>query len=136
MTSSTPPDRCSTRASLSLKYLQQLVAEDRRFYRWQIGEAGRLREAGYGSCRLQMGERLVDHDDESGIAGEADIAPINADGVIVSGCGELGVWMAGAVGIEAAQVEQCRVEFAAVERAEQVAPPWNQMRDVVDQASF
>ncbi len=41
--------------------------------------------------------------------------------------------MGGAVGVEPAQVEQRGVEVAAVERAEQVVPAWNQMGDVVDQ---
>ena len=63
--------------SLFLKHPQQLVAEDRGFYRRQIGEAGRLGEVGYGSCGLQIGERPVDGDDERRIAGEADIAPMN-----------------------------------------------------------
>ena len=56
---------------------------------------------------------LLTASDERRIAGEADIAPINAYGIIVSGCGELGIGMGGAVGIETAQIEQCRIEFAA-----------------------
>ncbi len=75
------------RLSLFLQYLQQLVAENRRLDGRQIGEAGGLREVGYGSRRLQIGECLVDGDDERRIAGEADITPINADGIIVTGCG-------------------------------------------------
>ena len=73
--------------SLLLKHPQQLVAEDRGFDRRQISEAGRLGEVGDGSCRLQIGKRLVDRIDEGGIAGEADITPVDADGIIVSGGG-------------------------------------------------
>src|SRR3954468_11570061 len=123
------------RVSLFLQYLQQLVTEDRRFYGRQISEVGRLREVGYGSRRLQIGERLVDGGAELRISGEADITPINADRIIVAGCGEPGIGMGGAVGIQAAQVEQCCIEFAAIERAEQVVPSGDQMRNVVDQAS-
>src|SRR5262245_38301460 len=123
-------------SSLLLKHPQKVVAEDCRLYGRQIGEPGRLREVGYGSCRLQVGERLVDSDDERRIAGEADIASIDAYRIVVSGCSELGIRMGGAVGVEAAQVEQCGVEVAAIDRAEQVVPPWNEVRDVVDQASF
>src|SRR3954447_17415040 len=85
------------RVSLFLQYLQQLVTEDRRFYGRQISEAGCLREVGHGSRRLQIGERLVDGGDERRIAGEADITPINADRIIITGCGEPGIGMGGAV---------------------------------------
>src|SRR5258708_12578191 len=42
--------------------------------------------------------------------------------------------MGGAVGIEAAQVEQRCIKIAALERTEQIVPAGDYMRDVVDQS--
>src|SRR5260221_13644248 len=43
--------------------------------------------------------------------------------------------MGGAVGIIPSKIEQRRVEIAAIERAQEIVPAGDQMRDVVDQLS-
>jgi hypothetical protein len=52
------------------------------------------------------------------IAGEADIAAIDADRIIVAGGGEFDVGMRGAISVIPAQVEQGGVEIAAIEGAQ------------------
>src|ERR1700733_13385831 len=120
-------------SALFLKYLLPHVAKNCRLTGRQIGEADRLTELSHGSGSLQIGQRLVDRDQKVRVAGEADIAAIGANRVIVSGAREFCVRMGGAVSIEPAQIEKRCVEVAAVERTEQIVAAGNQMRDVVDQ---
>src|SRR5260370_14618588 len=118
------------------EYVQAGMAEDDRVARGEVGEARRPAKLSDGSCALQIGKRLVDLGKQSGVAGEADIAAIDADWIIISGADKFGLGMRGAVGVEPAQVEQGRIEVAAVGGAEQVVAARDQMRDVVDQPSL
>src|SRR3954469_13075541 len=120
----------------TLNDLHPDVAEDRRLTWRQISQPRLPAEFGDLALGSKPGQRLVDGVGQRGIAGEPDIAAIGPDRIVVAGRGDRCIGVRGAMGVEAAEVDQRRVIVAAGKCTEEIIAAGEEMCDVVDQAPF